>query len=76
MREPIKGIAIQHVDGDIQHAFVKLSDLIVQWERDTGRRSVLIYRELGLESPIRLVDGKPGVPDDVTDQHLLEMIEE
>lgn len=66
---------IKHPDKAIEHAFTRLSDLICEWERNTGRRSVLIYTEQGLP-PIRIVDGKPGVPDTVGNHTLLEMFEQ
>ena len=73
MDEPIKDIAIQHLSGRVQHAFVQLSDILVEWERSTGRKSVLIYREQDL-APIRLLDGKPGISDKITDQQLLDTL--
>jgi len=59
-----------HPDQDIRNALVKLSDAIVMWERATGRESVLIYREHGGFN-YRTQSGKPGLPDDVTDEQMV-----
>ena len=76
MSEPIKDYyhsTFNHLDGDVQKALVDLSTALVQWERATGRQSVLILREEP-DFVCRLNSGKPGVPDDVLDSQLLGII--
>ncbi len=76
MSEPLKNYyhnAFDHLDGDVQKALVDLSTALVQWERGTGRQSVLILREEP-DFVCRLNSGKPGVPEDVTDSLLLRAI--
>jgi hypothetical protein len=64
----------EHPDPEVRAALIRLSDALCQWERETGRESVLILREVGGYS-YRAQNGKPGIPDDVPDQYLFEMIE-
>jgi hypothetical protein len=63
-----------HPDPDVQKAIVALSDALCQWERATGRESVLIVREQG-GFVYRAQSGKPGIPEDIPDQQLLQMVE-
>ena len=66
---------MDHRDPKVQQAIVRLSDALCTFERATSRQSVLILREQdGFE--YRAVNGKPGVPDDIPDQQLFEMIAE
>jgi hypothetical protein len=62
----------EHRDREVMQAIIRLSDALCQWERNTGRGSVLIVREKGYV--FRAQDGKPTVPDFVTDQQLVEML--
>lgn len=63
---------MQHPDPDVERAIIKLSDALCSWERITGRESILIVREEGGFS-YRAVSGKPGIPDDMTDEQFLEL---
>ena len=63
-----------HPDPKVNQALIQLSDALCTYERNTGRNSVLILREVGGFS-YRAMDGKPGVPDDVTDEHLLACLD-
>ncbi len=64
----------QHPDPDVKQALVRLTDALCTWERNTGRESVLILREVG-GFVYRAVSGKPDVPDDVSDDQLMKIIE-
>ncbi len=59
-----------HLCQEVRNALMKLSDAVCMWERSTNRQSVLIFREHGGFN-YRAQSGKPGIPDDVTDQQLL-----
>jgi hypothetical protein len=61
-----------HPDPEVRAAIIRLSDALCQWERNTEVRSVLIVREK--DFVYRAQDGKPIVPDFITDTELLEMI--
>jgi len=65
---------MSHPDKEVEAAIIRLSDALCQWERATGRQSVLIVRESG-GFVYRAMSGKPGIPDDVADQQLTELIE-
>ena len=62
----------QHPDKEVQAAIIRLSDALCEYERNTGRTSVLILREQG-GFFYRALDGKPNVPDDLPDDHVLGM---
>lgn len=62
-----------HPDREVQQALVRLNDALCSWERSTGRQSVLILREEG-GFICRTQSGKPGIPDDIEDSMLLNMI--
>lgn len=62
-----------HPDQDVNAALIRLSDALCMWERNTGRQSVLIIREEG-GWQFRAMSGKPGVPDDVTDEMLRQTV--
>jgi hypothetical protein len=62
-----------HPDREVQAAIVRLADALCTWERETGRRSVLIVREQE-GFVFRAANGKPGVPDDVSDEDLKNTI--
>jgi hypothetical protein len=62
----------QHPDADVQRAIIRLCNSLCQWERSTGRTSVLIVREAG-GFVFRAASGKP-VPasnNDVPDRQLV-----
>lgn len=63
---------MMHSDGDVQQAITRLSDALCTWERATGIESVLIIRERNFV--YRAVNGKPSVPDDLTDSEIIETI--
>jgi len=57
---------MDHRDPKVQQAIVRLSDALCTWERATGWQSVFILKEAdGFK--YRAVNGKPGVPDDISD---------
>jgi len=62
-----------HKSHDVTKAIIHLNDALCTWERTTGLESVLILREQG-GFVHRSVSGKPGAPDDVTDQELINII--
>jgi len=63
----------EHPDKEVMAAIIRLSDALCQWERNTGRESVLIIREVG-GYKYRAMSGKPNVPDYVTDEDLLSRV--
>lgn len=63
-----------HPSPEVQNALDKLSDALVSWERDTGIQSVLIIREKS-GFVYRAASGKPGVPDDISDDQLLATVQ-
>ncbi len=63
---------MQHPDKDVRRALLELTDALSDWERSTGRKSVLIFRETG-RFVYRAVNGKTNVPDDVEDADLLKI---
>lgn len=65
---------MKHPDKEVQAAIIRLSDALCAWERDTGRESVLIVRENGF--CFRAVNGKPNIPDDITDEQIKKVIVE
>ena len=64
----------EHEDPDVQRAIVALNDALCTWERATGRESVLIIREQG-GFIHRSQSGKPGIPNDIPDEQLLQMVQ-
>lgn len=62
-----------HPDDDVQQALTKLCDALCTWERATGRRSILVLREVG-GFVFRADSGKPGIPDDIPDEQLLDSV--
>lgn len=60
----------EHPDPEVQQAIIALSNVLCSYERMTGRESVLVIREQG-GFVYRAQSGKPGIPDDVTDEMLL-----
>jgi hypothetical protein len=67
------GRQMQHPDKEINQAIIQLNDALCTWERSTGRQSVLIIREEGGWQH-RSMSGKPGIPDDVTDEQLMATV--
>jgi hypothetical protein len=68
---------MEHPSFNVQAAITRLLDELCEWERNTGRQSVLILREQG-RFTLRAMSGKP-VPEsnnDVTDAQLVSLIEE
>jgi hypothetical protein len=63
----------EHPDKEVAKAIVRLCDALCQYERATGIESVLIIREPG-EYKYRALGGKPTVPDYVSDEQLIEML--
>lgn len=61
-----------HPDREVQAAIVRLAGALCSWERNTGRQSILIIREQG-GFVYRAASGKPGIPDDVTDETLVDL---
>ena len=59
-----------HPDPEVRAAIIRLSDALCQWERSTGRESVLIIREQG-GFVYRAVSGKPDVSDGIVDAQLV-----
>lgn len=64
---------MQHPDPEVKQALIRLTDALCTWERNTGRESVLILREVD-GFVYRAVNGKPNVPDDVEDAQLMKLI--
>lgn len=63
----------KHPDRDVNAALIRLNDALCMWERSTGRNSVLIIREEGGWLH-RSMSGKPGIPEDVTDEQLMHTL--
>ncbi len=64
---------MEHPDSEVKQALVRLTDALCSWERNTGKESVLILREQG-GFFYRAASGKPGTPDDVTDEQMMRVI--
>ncbi len=64
---------MEHRDPEVRKAIIRLDDALCMWERATSIESVLIIREQG-SFVHRAVSGKPSVPDDVTDEQLMNII--
>jgi len=63
----------EHSDPEVRQALVRLADALCQWERNTGIESVLILRQKD-GFVFRAVNGKPDVPDDIPDAHLMRTV--
>jgi hypothetical protein len=63
----------EHPDPRVRALIVNLCDALCEWERGTGRESVLILREQGGFS-FRAVSGKPGVPDNIPDDQVMRVV--
>lgn len=66
---------MEHPCEEVRQKIRELSDAICSWERATSRESALIIREQG-GFVYRAQSGKPGIPDDVPDEQLLNMVDE
>jgi len=66
---------VEHPDREVRQALIRLNDALCSWERNTCRQSVLILREQG-GFEHRSMSGKPGVPEDVTDEQLMGTLRE
>lgn len=60
----------EHPDPEVRHALIRLVDALCEWERNTGRSSTLILIEDNFH--FRAVDGKPNIPDYVSDMELIQ----
>ncbi|MEK7535408.1 MAG: hypothetical protein AAB590_00110 [Patescibacteria group bacterium] len=66
---------MQHQCDEVQQAITRLADALCSWERATSLQSVLIIREQGEPGFVfRAMSGKPGIPDDVTDEQMIGTI--
>ncbi len=68
-----KNTPYEHPDEEVNAALIRLNDALCQWERMTERNSVLILKEVG-GYVFRSESGKPGIPDFVTDEELLQRV--
>jgi hypothetical protein len=59
-----------HRDKEVNQALTRLLDALCTWERETGRRSVLILRED--DYCCRAQDGKCVIPIDIPDSLILK----
>ena len=65
----------QFPDKQVQEALQTLLDRLVQRERSTGRSSVLILREEGMQQSVRARDGvRAFVLDDFADEEVLRFV--
>jgi len=62
----------QHRDEEVQSALTRLLDALCTWGRETGRRNVLILREV--DYCCRAMDGKCVVPDDIPDATIVQLV--
>jgi len=70
-----RGVAVmnqswEHPDSEVREALIRLVDALCEWERNTGRSSTLILIEDTFQ--FRAVDGKPNIPDFVSDIELIQ----
>lgn len=66
---------MKHPDPEVQSALTRLLDALCTWERETGRRSVLVLREQhGFE--VRAESGKPINIAGLTDVEVFACISE
>ena len=62
-----------HKDMAIQRALTELNDALCEWERETGRQSVLVLREQG-GFEHRSMSGKPIADTTVEDAILFDVV--
>ena len=60
----------KHASEEVNQALIRLTDALCTWERETGRRNILIIREQGGYC-CRADSGKCTIPDDIPDSVLL-----
>ncbi len=60
----------RHPDERVDQLVTKLLDALAQWERATNISSVFILREGDVV--IRAMDGKPNIPEDLSDADLFD----
>jgi len=60
----------EHPSAEVRSAAIRLLDVLCTWERNTGRKNLVIIKE-GTDYDYRTLSNSP-VPSDVTDAHLLE----
>ena len=65
-----EGLGMEHPDKEVQSAITRLCDALCTYERNTGRTSAFILRELG-GFVVRAASGKPNVPDWVKDEEFV-----
>ena len=59
---------MEHMDPDVRKAMTELADVLCQWERNTGRKSVLIFVPEESDEELALcLSGKPVSTPDVED---------
>jgi len=61
----------QHKDREVRECLMHLLDALCMWERETGRRSILILRED--DYCCRADSGKCTIPPDLTDDYILKL---
>lgn len=66
---------MNHPNDNVRQALIRLSDAPCEWERMTGRQSILILREQG-GFQYRAMSGKPDVPEDIPDADLFDLCRE
>jgi hypothetical protein len=64
---------MEHPNPEVQAALVRLSDALCEWERNTGRQSVLILREEG-GVVYRAQSGKPVDSPFLSDADMLATV--
>lgn len=69
-------LQMHHTHEEIEKALVNLCDRLCQWERSTGRQSVLILKER--DFTIRAIDGVRAFAQDkmISDEKLLKLVDE
>lgn len=69
----------EHPDREVRESLIRLTDALCMYERKTGKRNVLILKqsdgfgEGGYH--FRALDGKPGIPNEITDEALLKIVD-
>ena len=61
----------QNLPEAVQRALTKLCDELCSWERSTGQTSAFVLR-MSNGAEFRAASGKPGVPNDVSDELLFQ----
>jgi len=63
----------KHPDKEVDLAITRLCDALCEYERNSGRNSVLILREEGGWS-FRAMGGKPVAPEACTDSAMINLL--